>query len=143
MKVFVKKLNENAVIPKYAHSSDAGCDMVAVSKIETENYIEYGTGLAFQISSFESSDWYFEIFPRSSLSNYDLILANSVGVVDNAYRGEVKFRFKKTKESGKFYEVGERIGQMILKKRPKIEFVEVDELSNTERKSGGYGSSGK
>lgn len=190
MKVFVKKLNDNAVVPKYAHITDAGCDMVAVSKTETDNYIEYGTGLVFQISPFESSDWYFEIFPRSSLSNYDLILSNSVGVIDNSYRGEVKFRFKKHKDmlkeikrfinglkeikSGrlcyeniqfikdfwmlieeswkyistydfseyKMYEVGDKIGQMILKKRPEIEFEVVDELCETERNDGGYGSSG-
>lgn len=143
MKVFIKKLHKDAVVPKYAYNTDAGVDLVAVSKKETDKYIEYGTGLSFEIDPFESSDWYFEIFPRSSLSNYDLILANSVGVIDNSYRGEVCFRFKKTKENGKYYEVGDRIGQMILKKRPCIEFEEVDELSETVRGIGGYGSSGK
>lgn len=143
MKVFVKKLNKNAIIPKSAFDTDAGCDLVAISKKETEQYIEYGTGLSFQIDKFEGSDWYFEIFPRSSISNYDLILANGVGVIDNAYRGEILFRFKKTKENGKFYNVSDKIGQLILKKRPKIEFVEVEELNETERGTGGYGSSGK
>ena len=182
MKVLVKKLHEDAVIPKYAYNSDAGCDLVAVTKNETERYIEYGTGLAFEIDSFESQDWYFEIFPRSSLSNYDLILCNSVGVVDNSFRGEVKFRFKKVKSireellkfiksvcqawecdfdlvdnlidvfkiiknykfnEYKTYEIGDKIGQMILKKRPKIEFEEVEKLTETDRNAGGYGSSGK
>ena len=143
MKVLVKKLHKDAIIPLYAYNSDAGCDLVAVTKNETERYIEYGTGLAFEIDPFESQDWYFEIFPRSSLSNYDLILCNSVGVVDNSYRGEVKFRFKKTKENGKFYEIGDRLGQMILKKRSKIEFEEVEKLTETDRNDGGYGSTDK
>jgi dUTPase len=100
MKVFFKKLSENAKIPEYAYESDAGADIIATSMKETDKYVEYGCGLAFQIDPIESRDWYFEIFPRSSLSNYDLILCNSVGVIDNSYRGEVKFRFKKIKENG-------------------------------------------
>ena len=140
VKVKIKKLDKNAVIPSYAHISDAGCDMVATSIDETEQYIQIGTGVAIELPK----GWYAEIFPRSSISKYDLILCNGVGVIDNSYRGEILFRFKKTEnyDRNKFYKVGDKIGQMILKTRPFINFEEVNELSDTERDSNGFGSSG-
>ncbi len=141
VKVKIKKLDKNAVIPSYAHISDAGCDMVATSIDETEQYVQFGTGVAIELPK----GWYAEIFPRSSISKYDLILANSVGVIDNSYRGEIIFRFKKTEnyDRNKFYKVGDRIGQLILKTRPKICFEKVDELSSTERGGTGFGSTDK
>lgn len=140
--VNVKKLDENAKIPEYAHDTDAGADLIAVSKKETEKYIQYGTGLSFEIVQPMNDGWYIEIFPRSSISNYDLFLANGTGIIDSSYRGEIIFRFKKTKENGKYYEIGDKIGQMILKKRPKIVFIEKENLSETKRGIGGYGSTG-
>ena len=77
----------------------------------------------------------------------DLLLSNCVGVIDSPYRGEVLFKLKRTKKGWfrkeKIYEVGDRIGQMIIIKHPTIEFVESEELSETERGCSGYGSSGK
>ena len=94
MIVRVKKLKNEAVVPSYAKEGDAGLDLVAVDKnIETDGeseYVEYGTGLAFEIPA----GYVGLLFPRSSISNKDLILSNSVGVIDSGYRGEVKFRFK-------------------------------------------------
>ena len=80
------------------------------------------------------------LFPRSSISNYDLTLSNSVGVVDSGYRGNIKFRFKQT--SDLTYYIGDRIVQIIIIPHPHIQFVEVDELSDSERGSGGYGHTG-
>lgn len=136
MKVKIKKLNDNAVIPCYACHGDAGMDLHAVSKNETERFIEYGTGLAFEIPE----GYVGLIFPRSSLSKKDLIMANHVGVLDSGYRGELKFRFKKIGEE--VYDIGDRIGQLIVIPYPKVEFEEVDELSDTHRGIGGFGSSG-
>jgi dUTP pyrophosphatase len=84
------------------------------------------------------------LFPRSSVRNYELALSNCVGVVDSGYRGEIQFTFNKTGGvPSKKYEVGERVGQMIILPYPEIELVELDILSSSERGEGGFGSSGK
>lgn len=141
MQVKIKKLNENAIIPSYAKPGDAGMDLTAVSKREEGKNVVYGTGLAVEIPE----GYVGLLFPRSSLTNYDLSLGNHVGVIDSSYRGELIFKFKRTDLCifAKEYQVNDRIGQLIILPYPKIEFVEVKELSNTVRGSGGYGSTGK
>ena len=138
-------LDDKAVVPTYAKQGDAGMDLTATSKT-TDKYgnVVYGTGLAMEIPE----GYVGLIFPRSSNSKKDLYLTNHVGVVDSGYRGEIMFKFKPTKENKPLmdletYHVGERVGQMIIMPYPQIEFNEVDELSDTERGSGGFGSSGK
>jgi dUTP pyrophosphatase len=148
VKVNIKKLVPEAVIPKYAKPGDAGLDLVATSMTETDMYIEYGTGLAFEIPP----GYVGLIYPRSSLSNYDLVLSNHVGVVDSGYRGEVKFRFKKCDSlrnpqnvilnGYKFYNVGDKIGQLIVMPYPLVLLNEVTELEESSRGFGGFGSSG-
>lgn len=140
MEIKIKKLDKNAVIPKYAHPGDAGMDIVATSITETEDYIEYGTDLAFRLPD----NHVMLIFPRSSNSKKDLLLCNSVGVLDSQYIGELKIRYKRTKNpSDKIYSVGERVAQIMILPYPKVEFKEVEELSQTERGEGGFGSTGK
>lgn len=140
MNINIKKTHPDAVIPKYAKSGDAGMDLVAVGKIETELYVEYDLGLAFEIPEGFAG----LIFPRSSLSKYHLSLANHVGIVDSGFRGNVTARFKKTLDRPhvNLYNVGDKVCQIMIIPHPKIEFTEVEELSDTERGSGGYGSSG-
>ena len=142
MQVRIKKLSDFASMPKKAHESDAGFDLVATTKTFDENgNVVYGTGLAFEIPE----GYVGLLFPRSSNAKKDLLLSNSVGVIDSGYRGEVLFKFKTTQLQGKVYktyEIGERIGQLIILPYPNIEFVKVKELSDTERGCGGYGSSG-
>ena len=140
MRVNIKKMHKNAVIPKYAKDGDAGLDLVAVSRNENELYIEYDTGIALEIPE----GYVGLVFPRSSISKYHLDLANSVGVVDSGYRGSVTARFKKTLDNvyANSYNVGDKICQIIIMPYPKVTFVEVEELSSTERGAGGYGSSG-
>jgi len=148
MQVFIKKLTENAVIPKYAKANDAGMDMWATSSQLYNDgdvdFIEYGTGLAFEIP-----EGYFGMcVPRSSASLKNLILSNHVGILDSGYRGELKFRYKVLDRSkpfliGNLYKVGERIGQIIILPYPKIEFIEAAELAESERGANGYGSTGK
>lgn len=137
MKLKVKKLHTDAKLPHYANHGDAGMDIYAVTKEVKEKFIEYGAGLAFEIPN----DHVMFIYPRSSLSNKDLIMANHVGVLDSGYRGELKLRFRKIGDD--VYEIGEKIGQIIVVPFPKIEFEEVDELSDTIRGEGGFGSTGK
>jgi dUTP pyrophosphatase len=141
MKINVKKLDEKAVIPKYAKEGDAGLDLVATSKDENAMYIEYGTSLAVELPE----GYVGLLYPRSSISKYHLSLANSVGVVDSGFRGEIRLRFKKTSTSiiETTYNIGDKVGQLIVMPYPKIELVEVAELGNTERGEGGFGSSGK
>ena len=89
IKIKLKKIHPDAVIPKYAYEGDAGMDIYSVSKEITEDYIEYKTGICIEIPKGHVC----LIFPRSSISKKDLSLCNSVGVLDSGYRGEIKFRF--------------------------------------------------
>lgn len=141
MKVGVKKLHPNAVIPKYAKPGDAGLDLTAVEILNDEGFqVTYNTGLAFEIPL----GYVGLIFPRSSVRNYQLDLSNCVGVIDSGYRGEVRFTFNKLAGiPSKKYEVGDRIGQMIIMPYPEITLVEMESLSESERGKGGFGSSGK
>ena len=140
MEVKIKKLLPEAVIPQYAHLTDAGLDLTAISKVEESNgIVTYGTGLAFEIPK----GYVGLLFPRSSNSKKDLMLTNSVGILDSGYIGEVTLKFKKTIENGVTYDVGDRIGQLIILPYPKIELQEVEELSESDRGEGGFGSTGK
>lgn len=139
MKVKIKKLHPDAVVPKYAHETDAGLDLTVVwASIDENMNCVYGTGLAFEIPE----GYVGLVFPRSSNAKKDLTLTNSVGVIDSGYRGEVTFKYRLAEAGGKKYYPGDRIGQMIILPYPKIEFEEVDELSESERGVGGYGSTG-
>lgn len=139
MKVKIKKLYDDAILPTKAHATDAGWDLYAHSmKFDNDNNIVYCTGMAFEIPQ----GYVGLLFPRSSNAKKDLILSNSVGVLDSGYRGEVLFKFK-FYHDGKWYKVGDRIGQLIIMPYPEIEFEVVEELSDTDRGTGGYGSTGE
>lgn len=150
MQVKIKKLQEDAVIPSYATAGDAGMDLVAVNALIAENgeYVEYGTGLSIEIPE----GYVGLLFPRSSISNTSLTLANSVGVIDSGYRGEIRLRFKDSqlaKVDEKWfagytsYELFNKVGQLIILPYPQIEFVETEELVESERGEEGFGSTGK
>jgi dUTP pyrophosphatase len=144
MIVKIKKLNPNAVIPSYAKAGDAGMDLIATSIIsETPSQITYGLGIALEIPE----GFVGLVFPRSSIRKTRLQLSNSVGVIDSGYRGELQATFNKittTIENQKNdYKIGDRIAQIMIIPHPPIEFKEVDELSETERGDGGFGSTGK
>ena len=137
MKIKIKKLVPEAKLPQYTQVGDAGMDVYAVSKTETDKFVEYGTGLAFEVPA----DHVMLIFPRSSISNTHLQMANSVGVLDSGYRGELKLRFRKQGVSD--YAVGDRVGQIVILPFPVVEFEEVGELNSSLRGEGGFGSTGK
>jgi dUTP pyrophosphatase len=143
MIVKIKRLNPNAIIPTYAKEGDAGMDLVATSIIsETHTQITYGIGLALEIPN----GFVGLVFPRSSVRKTRLQLSNSVGVIDSGYRGELQATFNKiitTIENQKNdYKVGDRVAQIMIIPHPPIEFEVSDELSNTERGEGGFGSTG-
>lgn len=132
-------LSSAASVPAYAREGDAGMDISAISKTITDKYIEYGTGLAVAIPE----GYVGLIFPRSSISNKELLLSNSVGVIDSNYRGEVKFRFKYNQTSpDNYYAIGDRVGQLIIMPYPRINLVQVESLDETNRNTNGFGSSG-
>lgn len=165
MQVKFKKLNKKAVIPTKAHPTDAGFDMVAVTKTVTDKYIEYDTGIATAIPEGHCG----LIFANSRVSKYDLDLANAVGIIDSHFRSSIRFRYKyttqpskgiltdKTKYFGlvknvefieipfhpKEFNVGDVVGQLIIIPIPDVEFVEVEELDETDRGEGGFGSTEK
>jgi len=134
-----KKLCAEAVMPTKAHQSDAGADLTATSKKwddEKQCWI-YGTGIATEIPE----GYVGLVFPRSSIRKYGLALANSIGVIDSGYRGEIMCSFKPT-GSCPTYNVGDKVAQMIIMPYPVVNYVEVTELSDSERGEGGHGSTG-
>jgi len=137
MKVKIKKLNADAVIPRYAKMGDAGMDLTAVWMNQQMEIITYGTGLAVEIPEGHVG----LLFPRSSIYKTGMFLTNAVGVIDSGYRGEVMMKFEMT-DSRKMYQVGDRIGQLLIMPYPLVEFEEVSELSSSDRGTGGYGSTG-
>lgn len=139
LEVKVKKLNENAVIPKYSKDGDAGLDLIATSVSQTDLQITYGTGISMEIPN----GYVGLVFPRSSIRKYDLSLSNSVGVIDSGYRGELMATFNLKNPYSEIYEVGDRIAQIMIIPYPKIKFVESNELSDSDRGDGGFGSTGK
>lgn len=152
IKIKYKKLVPQAKAPYRKYETDGGFDLTAVSKFECEKYVEYGIGLAMEIPVGMIG----LIFPRSSVTEEDLMLKNAVGVIDSWFRGEVRCRFYGTKVNtytagtekmfdygGNAYEIGERVAQIIIIPIPPVEFVESDELSETARGSGSYGHTGK
>jgi dUTP pyrophosphatase len=172
MKVKVKKLNENAVIPFKTHKEDFCYDCVATSCEEiAPNVYKYGLGLAFEIerdvelisygATYRSSNSVvsqdtkcinmkdsplnlsLDFRPRSSVYKTGMVLANATGTLDEAYRGEAFAIFYHVMPNMMRYEVGDKIIQCKLGITLPIEFIEAKELSKTERDVDGFGSTGK
>jgi dUTP pyrophosphatase len=139
MKIKIKKLHPNATIPKYAKAGDAGLDLV-ITTIKDEPYqVTYGFGIAIEIPE----GYVGLVFPRSSIKKTDMILSNSVGVIDSGYRGEIMATFKKLAGSvSNKYFVGERAVQLLIIPYPQVEFEEAETLSDSDRGTGGFGSTG-
>lgn len=145
MKVKVKKLHSDAVIPKYAKPGDAGLDLFAVdvkphvdSLTGETTKIIVDSGLALEIPQ----GFVGLVFPRSSIQSTGLRLSNCVGVIDSGYRGSIKAVFDVKDSSLAYYEPGDRFAQIMIIPYPPVELQEVDELSSTDRGEGGFGSTG-
>lgn len=145
MKVKIKKLSNKAVVPKYSREGDCALDLTATSKHyeKATRTISYGTSLAFEVP-----DGYVALlFQRSSVYKKTLRLCNAVGVIDQNFRGEVTLKFRLDDNARPFkdatYDIGDRIGQIIIMPCPNVEFEEVKELSDSVRGEEGFGSSGR
>lgn len=141
--VKIKKLDERAVIPSYGSEYAAGFDLYAVLDEDVtirsgETYLVH-TGLAMEIPiGFAGM-----IFARSGLATKKgLAPANKVGVVDSDYRGEVMVALHNHSLEDRIISHGERIAQMVIMPFYNAEFLEVDKLDDTDRGSGGFGSTG-
>lgn len=141
--VRIKKLRNDAVIPSYAKDGDAGMDLTAVDVIYKSDIdcYEYHTGLALEIPK----GYVGLMFPRSSNRKTDGYMTNHVGVIDSGYRGEILVCFKNrdVNDHKEPYHIGNRIAQLMIVPYPEVHFIEVAELSQTERGDGGHGSTGK
>lgn len=141
MIVKMKRLHEKAVMPVKARHGDAAFDFVATEEeIDFLNRtLVYRLGWAVEIPEGYAGF----LFPRSSIANKDIILSNSIGLIDSSYRGELIAKFKNTiPQKARKYDVGERVVQLVIMPIPNVELVIVDELSVTERGAGSFGSSG-
>lgn len=137
-----KKLTSTAKLPVKGSSSAACYDVYATSLIlDGKGMITYGLGFATEIPE----GWRGVIVPRSNLAKHKWVLSNSIGIVDSDYRGEWMVKMKSVSanpyESAP-YQVGERVAQIYFEKNVEVAFAEVEELDQTERGEGGFGSSG-
>ena len=145
MIVKIKKLHTNAVVPKYAKKGDAALDLYAVERGTADKYgnMVYRTGLAMEIPE----GYVGLIYPRSSISKTKQMLRNHVGVIDSGYRGEIILKFgwfsQTPSPDSSVYDAGDRIAQLMIVPHPKIRFLEVEELTDSERGDGGFGSTGQ
>ena len=174
---------EGLTIPSRANETDAGYDIVATSdprivgeKVEgvdgefwkSITYIEYNTNVFISPQSDYVNDAFWAtktknyhtlLFPRSSISKYNLSLCNSIGLIDQGYKNEILFRFNylfqpedyKVWYEGqlvakvnynKIYKMGDKIGQLVISETIQPEFTMVDSLKDTDRGNNGFGSSG-
>lgn len=139
-----RKLVPEAVTPKYAQDGDAGIDLTATSFRVTDTFIEFGTGIAVEIPHGHVG----LLFPRSSItkSASGVSLKNSVGVIDSNYRGEILVRFElpySGHTGGNIPVVGDKVAQLLVIPYPKVHLEEVQELSDSNRGEGGFGSTDK
>lgn len=140
VKVKFKKLKENAVIPHYAHEGDAGLDMVATDVIQEGQVLTIKFGIAMEIPM----GYVGKLHPRSSVVKSGLVLSNSVGVIDCGYRNEIMAKFYIVPGMDVTpYKAGERCAQLIIEKLPLLDIEEVENLEESERGMGGYGSTGQ
>lgn len=146
----VKRLTPTAKMPEKTHLNDTGYDIFADRVEDKGSQIKVYTGIAIQ----PPPPYYIEIFPRSSICKKHLQLANSVAIIDYDYRGEIVLVFNKLPQYAMSdcspslgydsrIDIGEKIAQMVVRWRFDADFVEVNELEDSNRGSGAFGSTGK
>ena len=145
MKVNFKKLNKNAVMPTYGSQFAAGADLYALTNGETVTFAPGETKLIKTGIAMEIPEGYAGlIYARSGIANKrGLAPSNKVGVVDSDYRGEIMVSLHNHSNEEQSITDGERIAQLVIAPFLKVEYTEVDELTDTERGEGGFGSTGK
>jgi dUTP pyrophosphatase len=141
IEVAVRRLRPDAVLPSYAHPGDAGLDLTAVEAVTLEpgERTAVPTGLAVAIPV----GWVGLVHPRSGLARrHGLTVANAPGTIDAGYRGEVQVLLINLGAETVHLAAGERVAQLLLQPVGQAQVVEVDDLGETARGAGGFGSTG-
>lgn len=140
MQIKFKKLNEDAVIPTYAKAWDAGADLYATEAISlpSSSTTLVPTGLAIEIPA----GYVGLVHPRSGLATKGITVMNSPGTIDAGYRGEIKVILVNHTDSEYQVLKGDKIAQLVIQEVIEARFVEVTELSSSDRATGGFGSTG-
>lgn len=143
MNIKIKKLKDNAVVPTRGSKYAAGADLYSAENdlyIEDRQTVMIGTGIAMEIPE----GYVGLVYARSGLACKEgLAPANKVGVIDSDYRGEIKVALYNQSGQKKLVKNGERIAQIVIAPFLAPEFTEVNELDETDRGEGGFGSTGK
>ncbi|NPV90618.1 MAG: dUTP diphosphatase [Firmicutes bacterium] len=138
----VKRVNELAKLPEYAHEGDAGMDLFAVEErvIEPGERALVGTGIVIELPPNTEA----QVRPRSGMAlNHGITVLNTPGTIDEGYRGEVKVILINLGKTSFKVERHMKIAQMVIKSVLRASVIEADELSDSERAEGGFGSTGK
>ena len=145
MKVNFKKLDVNAKVPTYGSSYSAGADLYALTNGETITFLPGETKIIHTGIAMEIPEGYAGlIYARSGIANKrGLAPSNKVGVVDADYRGEIMVSLHNHSNETQEISDGERVAQMVIAPFLAVEYNEVEELTDTERGTGGFGSTGK
>lgn len=139
MEVKIKKLSQDAILPRYATDGSGCFDLFYKEDYEEEFdlVLEVSTGLSFEIPS----GYVMLVFSRSGHGfKHDVRLSNCVGVIDSDYRGEVKVKLRGDDYNNLDFKYGDAVAQAMIVPVPKVSFIEVQTLSETARGEGGFGS---
>jgi len=139
--VKIKKIHSDAKIPDYAHPGDAGADLYSVEEktLRPMKRAMISTGIKIALEKGYNA----EIRPKSGLAaNHGLTILNTPGTIDAGYRGEIKIIMINLSQEDFRIEKGMKIGQMVIKRVEEARFEEVEELDETSRNQGGFGSTG-
>jgi len=141
MKLRIRRLNPDAIIPAYAHPGDAGLDLHACEDVALDPGVAclVPTGVAIELPEATEA----QVRPRSGLAlKHSVTVLNTPGTIDEGYRGEVGVVLINHGPSTFQVTRGMRIAQLVVQKRWTVEVVEVDGLTDTTRGAGGFGSTG-
>ncbi|WP_121039452.1 dUTP diphosphatase [Helicobacter pylori] len=141
MKIKIQKIHPNAIIPKYQTEGSSGFDLHAVEEVTIKSHsvglVKIGICLSLEVG------YELQVRTRSGLAlNHQVMVLNSPGTVDNDYRGEIKVILANLSDKDFKVQVGDRIAQGVVQKTYKAEFIEYEQLDETSRGSGGFGSTG-
>jgi dUTP pyrophosphatase len=141
MNIKIKKLNNDAIIPNYARAWDAGADLYATEDflLPKRGYGIVPTGIAMEIPN----GFVGLIHPRSSLGSRGITVMNAPGTIDAGYRGEIKVILANHTDSDYPVAKGDKIAQLVIQEVVEAHFIESEELNNSDRNIGGFGSTGK
>ena len=139
-KIKIKKIHPDAIIPRYAHNGDAGLDLFTIESLELEprERKTVPLGLAIEIPE----GYVGLIWDKSGLS-HKYGIKSFGGVIDSSYRGEIHVGVINLSDKFFSFEKGHKIGQLLIQKVEQINFEEVDELTDSSRGAGGFGSTGR